>query len=384
MDDKPVIRIFANLEAARARHVEKEKDIVYGKVQKWCDVEADEVDLGKELCEDGSSLRWEQWGDIVVATQRHWCSFDCNLPLRSLGRPAPVLSVAESGYSSPRSSWRIDKWYFTPMGQKRTSLLCPGSFTTMLCTRRSGSWSMASRHGCGLTTRSFARTPCRMARRFASKRALTWLTDFGDMSVLTWSTLPVVWVPAHWGVRSTRPIGRIGIRARIFGAPQRRCCRTCPEREHAGEKGCIMLLQCCCKVHIEHHTADGSCTYVADLPVIHVQTKRRSWRLLLQCVNSSDSMQPTTFVQYCSVCFLQIKLSTCLVPLMLYSASMPTLLIQCGPWPLCTPAAVTFYKTNFQFAQFLPWFTCAPLLYADWWTTFGSHILICRFRSFIP
>lgn len=71
MDDKPVIRIFANLEAARARHVEKEKDIVYGKVQKWCDVEADEVDLGKELCEDGSSLRWEQWGDIVVATQRH-------------------------------------------------------------------------------------------------------------------------------------------------------------------------------------------------------------------------------------------------------------------------------------------------------------------------
>ena len=62
-------------------------------------------------------------------------------------KPSYVKSIA--------CGWRIDKWYFTLMGQKRTSLLCPGSFTTMLCTRRSGSWSMLSRHG-----------PCRMARKF--------------------------------------------------------------------------------------------------------------------------------------------------------------------------------------------------------------------------
>jgi hypothetical protein len=48
MDDKAVFRIYANLEVARARHMEmKEKNIVYDKAQKWCDVEADEVDLGK-------------------------------------------------------------------------------------------------------------------------------------------------------------------------------------------------------------------------------------------------------------------------------------------------------------------------------------------------
>ena len=53
-------------EAARGRHVElKEKDIIFGKAGKWPDVEADEVDLGKDLSEDGSSLTWEQWGGLV-------------------------------------------------------------------------------------------------------------------------------------------------------------------------------------------------------------------------------------------------------------------------------------------------------------------------------
>ena len=39
MDDKAVFRIYGNLEAARARHVDvKEKDIVFGKAAKWSDV----------------------------------------------------------------------------------------------------------------------------------------------------------------------------------------------------------------------------------------------------------------------------------------------------------------------------------------------------------
>ena len=53
-------------EAARGRHVElKEKDIIFGKAGKWPDVEASEVDLGKDLSDDGSSLTWEQWGGLV-------------------------------------------------------------------------------------------------------------------------------------------------------------------------------------------------------------------------------------------------------------------------------------------------------------------------------
>ena len=60
------------MEEVRRKYVEKkEKDIVYGKVEKWCDVEADEVELGKELCEDGSSLKWGPCGaSWNVATQR--------------------------------------------------------------------------------------------------------------------------------------------------------------------------------------------------------------------------------------------------------------------------------------------------------------------------
>ena len=66
MDDKAVFRIYQNLEVARARHVElKEKNIVFGEKMEWCDVEADEVDLGKELSEDKQTACWEQWGGLV-------------------------------------------------------------------------------------------------------------------------------------------------------------------------------------------------------------------------------------------------------------------------------------------------------------------------------
>ena len=70
---------------------------------------------------------------------------------------------------------------------------------------------------------------------------------------------------------------------------------------------------------------------------------------------------PSTLCNSLSALSAVYKLSTCLVPLMLYSASMPKLLIQCGPWPLCNPAAVTFYKTKFHLTRFLSWFTRAPI-----------------------
>ncbi|CAE7637057.1 unnamed protein product [Symbiodinium sp. CCMP2592] len=67
MDHKPVERIFANLEVARARYVTaKEKDITYG--GNWEDAEVDEVDIGKSTdnnIEGDYNTKWEQWGGLV-------------------------------------------------------------------------------------------------------------------------------------------------------------------------------------------------------------------------------------------------------------------------------------------------------------------------------
>ena len=66
---KPVEKIYNNLEVARARHVlHEEPKIVFGHERKWPDVEADEVDLGKEeFMTSGrqKKVRWEQWGGMV-------------------------------------------------------------------------------------------------------------------------------------------------------------------------------------------------------------------------------------------------------------------------------------------------------------------------------
>ena len=72
MDHKSVNHIYQNLECVRARHVQmKQKTIDYGALHKWNDVEADEVDLGKELLEDKKTVKWEQWGGIVERGQPH-------------------------------------------------------------------------------------------------------------------------------------------------------------------------------------------------------------------------------------------------------------------------------------------------------------------------
>ena len=66
---KAVERVYSNLKLARARHVRILEDkIVFGKKNRWADVEADEVDLGKEevISNAGASkLQWEQWGGMV-------------------------------------------------------------------------------------------------------------------------------------------------------------------------------------------------------------------------------------------------------------------------------------------------------------------------------
>ena len=72
----PVERIYTNLEVARSRYVQlMEKKIVFGADKKWSDVEADEVDLGKEeMIKAGNGNRkvqWEQWGGLVERGRPH-------------------------------------------------------------------------------------------------------------------------------------------------------------------------------------------------------------------------------------------------------------------------------------------------------------------------
>ena len=69
-DHKPVDTIYARNEEARQMYVEMEqKNIKYGKVGFWNDVEADEVDVGKALEDNpedaGHPVKWEQWGGVV-------------------------------------------------------------------------------------------------------------------------------------------------------------------------------------------------------------------------------------------------------------------------------------------------------------------------------
>jgi len=66
MDRKLVECIHHNLECARAQHVcQKQKNIKFGAHQAWADVEADEVDLGKEVSMDKKAAKRKQWGGIV-------------------------------------------------------------------------------------------------------------------------------------------------------------------------------------------------------------------------------------------------------------------------------------------------------------------------------
>jgi len=50
-----------HLDSARAAYVPEHES----NIQEWRDVEADEVDLAKEIYEDAEKLTWHQWAGIV-------------------------------------------------------------------------------------------------------------------------------------------------------------------------------------------------------------------------------------------------------------------------------------------------------------------------------
>ena len=70
VERKTAERIYTNLEVARARHMKSlEAKTIFGKGHKWADIEADEVDLGKEGDKPSGKAKWEQWGGMVERGQ---------------------------------------------------------------------------------------------------------------------------------------------------------------------------------------------------------------------------------------------------------------------------------------------------------------------------
>lgn len=106
----PVERIYTNLETARTRHVKmKEPKIVLGAKHRWADIEADEVDLGKESFMEPDATRhkarWEQWGGIIERGQPHTLL---------LYRLKPRLTSKRAPGPGP-----ISRRDWTPIAQKR-------------------------------------------------------------------------------------------------------------------------------------------------------------------------------------------------------------------------------------------------------------------------
>ncbi|CAK0830227.1 unnamed protein product, partial [Prorocentrum cordatum] len=67
---KLIENVYTRLDSARMKYVKKkEKSITFGAIDKWPDVEADEVDLGKrddaEKDDQDKPVQWEQWGGLV-------------------------------------------------------------------------------------------------------------------------------------------------------------------------------------------------------------------------------------------------------------------------------------------------------------------------------
>jgi hypothetical protein len=95
LDHKAVERVYVNNELARTMFVEEmQPKIQFGVGQKWKDIEADEVDLGKGLAEDGGGkLTWEQWGGLVERGAPHTLVLTRLTPKKTSARapgPGPI------------------------------------------------------------------------------------------------------------------------------------------------------------------------------------------------------------------------------------------------------------------------------------------------------
>ena len=114
VQDKVVDRIYQNNDVARARHVKmKEPKIAFGGVNAWANVEADEVDLGKEEVEKPvdpqKAIQWEQWGGIVERGRPSTMILNRLKPALTKKEPQDQApSVVETGSPSPASACQVD------------------------------------------------------------------------------------------------------------------------------------------------------------------------------------------------------------------------------------------------------------------------------------
>lgn len=111
---KAVERIYTNLEVARAMYVQsEEKKIVFGARRKWADVEADEVDLGKEevakSVKSRGKVQWEQWGGLVER--------GCPSTLVLYRLRATLTAKRAPGPELLPNTWPTEKSFFTLMGR---------------------------------------------------------------------------------------------------------------------------------------------------------------------------------------------------------------------------------------------------------------------------
>lgn len=102
---KPVERIYTNLEVARSRYVHLTgKKIIFGANKTWSDVEADEVDLGKEELikagEGSRKVQWEQWGGLVERGSPRTLVVEAETDLKAGTRPWPNYSQRLGTYRS--------------------------------------------------------------------------------------------------------------------------------------------------------------------------------------------------------------------------------------------------------------------------------------------
>lgn len=105
---KPVERIYTNLEVARSRYVQLTgKKIVFGANKKWSDVEADEVDLGKEeLIKAGEGIRSSGSSgeallkEVLLTLWFFTASLEAETDLKAGTRPWPNYSQRLGTYRS--------------------------------------------------------------------------------------------------------------------------------------------------------------------------------------------------------------------------------------------------------------------------------------------
>ena len=230
MNHKPVSRIYNNLEITRSRHVlQKQKEIHFGARHKWCDVEADEVDVGKEVDLHHNRAKWEQWGGIVERGQRSTLV---------LFRLPPKTTAVRSPGPGPNHQARLETHCSEVLGEPRCDLAywwCQDLQDEIV---RRAAWQCGAQEeagpregkACVGETSLHQNVETQVAKwqeRNRESRYAESSTASGAICAQLWNMLRVRPGPSRLPVEFEQRSGRIGIVPRTFGMPPARCWRIC-------------------------------------------------------------------------------------------------------------------------------------------------------------